>query len=130
MTTLLDFQYHSEDEKNQSKQLKVTCNLNNAAFKLKLEDYKQAVKLCTKVLKLDSQNVKALYRTAQVYIQLADLQDVKLTYKNLKENVKEYNKNAKFYSNMFAKMTKQPAEVSKAGHGAESKQGSEPVTAA
>uniref|UniRef100_A0A0D3H2C5 peptidylprolyl isomerase n=1 Tax=Oryza barthii TaxID=65489 RepID=A0A0D3H2C5_9ORYZ len=141
----------SEDEKKQSKQLKVTCNLNNAACKLKLKDYKQAEKLCTKVLELDSQNVKALYRRAQAYMQLADLElaevdikkaleidpdnrqvlDVKLTYKNLKEKVKEYNKkDAKFYSNMFAKMTKQPAEDGKAGSGAESKQGSEPVTAA
>ncbi|XP_062192359.1 70 kDa peptidyl-prolyl isomerase-like [Phragmites australis] len=114
----------SEDEKKQSKQLKISCNLNNAACKLKLKDYKQAEKLCTKVLELDSQNVKALYRRAQAYIQLADLElaeadikkaleidpdnrDVKLEYKTLKEKIKEFNKkDAKFYSNMFAKMTK------------------------
>jgi len=114
----------SEDEKKQSKQLKISCNLNNAACKLKLKDYKQAEKLCTKVLELDSQNVKALYRRVQAYIQLADLElaeadikkaleidpdnrDVKLEYKTLKEKIKEYNKkDAKFYSNMFAKMTK------------------------
>ncbi|CAO2184376.1 unnamed protein product [Urochloa humidicola] len=113
----------SEDEKKQSKQLKISCNLNNAACKLKLKD-KEAVKLCTKVLELDSQNVKALYRRVQAYIQLADLElaeadikkaleidpdnrDVKLEYKTLKEKIKEYNKkDAKFYSNMFAKMTK------------------------
>jgi FK506-binding protein 4/5 len=103
------------------------------------------------VLELDSQNVKALYRRVQAYIQLADLElaeadikkaleidpdnryslgngfckagstlityhadnfgnnprDVKLEYKILKEKIKEYNKkDAKFYSNMFAKMTK------------------------
>lgn len=114
----------SEDEKKQSKQLKISCNLNNAACKLKFKDYKEAVKLCTKVLELDSQNVKALYRRVQAYIQLADLElaeadikkaleidpnnrDVKLEYKTLKEKIKEYNKkDAKFYSNMFAKMTK------------------------
>ncbi|RCV31942.1 hypothetical protein SEVIR_6G226300v4 [Setaria viridis] len=114
----------SEDEKKQSKQLKISCNLNNAACKLKLKDYKQAEKLCTKVLELDSQNVKALYRRVQAYIQLADLElaeadikkgleidpdnrDFKLEYKTLKEKIKEYNKkDAKFYSNMFAKMTK------------------------
>ncbi|OEL34173.1 70 kDa peptidyl-prolyl isomerase [Dichanthelium oligosanthes] len=114
----------SEDEKKQSKQLKISCNLNNAACKLKLKDYKQAEKLCTKVLELDSQNVKALYRRVQAYMQLADLElaeadikkaleidpdnrDVKLEYKNLKEKIKEYNKkDAKFYSNMFAKMSK------------------------
>jgi len=106
------------------------------------------------VLELDSQNVKALYRRVQAYIQLADLElaeadikkaleidpnnryslgngfskvfcchdntlkyhadhfgtnprDVKLEYKTVKEKIKEYNKkDAKFYSNMFAKMTK------------------------
>ncbi|KAL8516595.1 hypothetical protein ACS0TY_015021 [Phlomoides rotata] len=39
----------SEDEKKQSKALKITCKLNDAACKLKLKDYKQAEKLCTKV---------------------------------------------------------------------------------
>lgn len=63
----------SDEEKKQAKSLKVTCNLNNAACKLKLKDYKQAEKLCTKVLELDSNNVKALYRRAQAYIQLVDL---------------------------------------------------------
>ncbi|XP_043708442.1 peptidyl-prolyl cis-trans isomerase FKBP62-like isoform X2 [Telopea speciosissima] len=114
----------SEEEKKQAKALKVTCNLNNAACKLKLKDYKQAEKLCTKVLEIDSTSVKALYRRAQAYIQLVDLElaeldikkaleldpnnrDVKLEYKVLKEKVKEYNKkDAKFYGNMFAKMSK------------------------
>ncbi|CAL4999861.1 unnamed protein product [Urochloa decumbens] len=107
----------SEDEKKQSKQLKISCNLNNAACKLKLKEYKEAEKLCTKVLELDSQNVKALYRRAQAYIQLADLElaeaDIKKALeidpdnRTLKEKIKEHNKkDAKFYSNMFAKMTK------------------------
>lgn len=63
----------SDEEKQAVKVLKVSCNLNNAACKLKLRDYKQAVKLCSKVLEIDSRNVKALYRRAQAYIQLADL---------------------------------------------------------
>ncbi|XP_054782988.1 peptidyl-prolyl cis-trans isomerase FKBP62-like [Prosopis cineraria] len=114
----------SEEEKKQAKALKVACNLNNAACKLKLKDYKEAERLCTKVLDLESRNVKALYRRAQAYIELADLdlaefdikkaleidpdnRDVKLEYKTLKERMKEYNrKEAKFYGNMFAKMTK------------------------
>lgn len=40
----------SEEDKKQAKTLKVACNLNNAACKLKLKDYKQAEKLCSKVL--------------------------------------------------------------------------------
>lgn len=53
--------------------LKINCNLNNAACKLKLKDYKEAVNLCTTVLELDSRNIKALYRRAQGYIQLVEL---------------------------------------------------------
>ncbi|KAI3743138.1 hypothetical protein L1987_60841 [Smallanthus sonchifolius] len=112
----------SEDEKQQAKVLKISCNLNNAACKLKLRDYKQAAKLCTKVLDADSKNVKALYRRVQAYIQLVDLdlaemdikkaleidpdnRDVKLEYKLLREKMKEYNKkDAQFYGNIFAKM--------------------------
>uniref|UniRef100_A0A5B7AKM4 peptidylprolyl isomerase n=1 Tax=Davidia involucrata TaxID=16924 RepID=A0A5B7AKM4_DAVIN len=113
-----------EEEKKQAKALKVTCNLNDAACKLKLKEYKQVEKLCTKVLDIESRNVKALYRRAQAYINLADLdlaefdikkaleidpdnRDVKLEYKTLKEKMKEYNKKeAKFYGNMFAKLNK------------------------
>ena len=39
----------AEEEKKQAKALKVACNLNDAASKLKLKEYKQAEKLCTKV---------------------------------------------------------------------------------
>ncbi|XP_076959123.1 peptidyl-prolyl cis-trans isomerase FKBP62-like [Bidens hawaiensis] len=120
-----------EDEKKQAKALKITCNLNNAACQLKLKEYKQAEKLCTKVLELEGTNVKALYRRAQAYINVADLdlaeidikkaleidpnnKDVKLEYKVLKEKIKEYNKkDAKFYGNMFAKMTKSSSNKAK-----------------
>jgi FK506-binding protein 4/5 len=112
----------SDEEKKESKLLKISCNLNNAACKLKLKDYKEAEKLCTKVLELDGKNVKALYRRAQAYINLADLdlaeidikkaleidpgnRDVKMEYKTLKEKVKEYNrKDKQLYSKMFAKV--------------------------
>ncbi|KAL5053886.1 hypothetical protein RYX36_034568 [Vicia faba] len=63
----------SDEEKQQAKPLKITCNLNSAACKLKLKDYKQTEKFCTKVLELDSRNVKALYRRAQAYVHLVDL---------------------------------------------------------
>lgn len=45
-----------EEEKKQSKALKVACNLNDAACKLKLKDYKQAEKLCSKVCNLGLRN--------------------------------------------------------------------------
>ncbi|CAL0306337.1 unnamed protein product [Lupinus luteus] len=123
----------SDEEKQKSKVLKITSNLNNAACKLKLKNYKEAEKLCTKVLELDSRNVKALYRRAQAYIHLVDLdlaeidikkaleiepdnREVKMEYKILKEKVREYNKkDAQFYGSIFAKMTKveQPKAAAK-----------------
>ncbi|KAL3020330.1 hypothetical protein AAZX31_05G138900 [Glycine max] len=114
----------SDEEKQQTKALKIICNLNNAACKLKLKDYKQAEKMCTKVLELDSRNVKALYRRAQAYLHLVDLdlaemdikkaleiepnnRDVKMEYKILKQKVREHNKkDAQFYGSIFAKMNK------------------------
>ncbi|KAL2463400.1 Peptidyl-prolyl cis-trans isomerase FKBP65 [Forsythia ovata] len=113
----------NEEEKKQAEVLKVTCNLNIAACKLKLKDYKEAERLCTEVVEIDSKNVKALYRRAQAYIHLVDLdlaeidikraleidpdnRDVKLIHKFLKEKVKEYNrKDAQFYGNIIAKMS-------------------------
>ncbi|XP_077227752.1 peptidyl-prolyl cis-trans isomerase FKBP62-like [Tasmannia lanceolata] len=138
----------SEEEKKQAKVLKVTCNLNNAACKLKLKEYKDAEKLCTKVLEIESRNVKALYRRAQACIQLADLdlaeldikkaleidpdnRDVKLEYKVLKEKMKEFNKKeAKFYGSMFARMSKlEQLESNKSGsQAAAAKQETEPMS--
>lgn len=45
---------------------------------------------------------------------VSSYRDVKLEYKTLKEKMKEYNKkDAKFYSNIFAKMSKlEPTEAS------------------
>ncbi|XP_073279860.1 70 kDa peptidyl-prolyl isomerase-like [Primulina huaijiensis] len=112
----------SDEEKEQAKALKVTCNLNNAACKLKLKEFKEAKNLCDKVLEIDVDNVKALYRRAQANIFLVELElaeldvkkvlelnpddrDVKSVYKLWKEKVREYNrKDAQFYSNIFAKM--------------------------
>ncbi|GAB2249057.1 hypothetical protein Droror1_Dr00012416, partial [Drosera rotundifolia] len=119
----------SNEEKNQSKALKISCKLNNAACKLKLKDFKQVEKLCTKVLELDSRNVKAFYRRAQAYIQLFELEkaeidirkaleiepdnrEVKLKYKALKDKVKECNKkDAKFYSTIFSKQVKRSEDT-------------------
>ncbi|WCJ28721.1 Peptidyl-prolyl cis-trans isomerase FKBP65 [Euphorbia peplus] len=112
----------SDDEKCQANGLKLTCNLNNAACKLKLGDYLEASRLCTKVLQQDPSNVKALFRRAEAYLKISELdkaeadikraliidpcnRDVKLKYKELKENQREYTKHqSQFFSTMIAKM--------------------------
>ncbi|XP_071721518.1 peptidyl-prolyl cis-trans isomerase FKBP62-like [Rutidosis leptorrhynchoides] len=66
----------SEEEKEQTRALKVVCYLNDAASKLELDelnDYKEVRKLCSKVLKIDRTNIKAMYRRAKASLGLADL---------------------------------------------------------
>jgi peptidylprolyl isomerase len=74
-----------EEEKKKSKDLKIACNLNDAACKLKLKDYKEAAKLSTKVLEMDSRNVKAMYRRAHAYLETADLDLAELDIKKALE---------------------------------------------
>ncbi|KAL6054443.1 Peptidyl-prolyl cis-trans isomerase fkbp4 [Balamuthia mandrillaris] len=62
----------SEEEKQQSKPLKVACYLNMAACDLKLQDWQNCVKNCKKVLELEPCNVKALYRRGQALCYLLE----------------------------------------------------------
>ncbi|KAG0564730.1 hypothetical protein KC19_8G134800 [Ceratodon purpureus] len=130
---LIEYDSSFDDaQKKQAKALKISCNLNMAACKLKLKDYREVVKLTTKVLELESTNIKALYRRVQAYIELLDLdyaetdikkaldldpdnKEVKLEYKRLKQKQVEQNKKeAKLYGNMFARLSKMEAAEKKA----------------
>eukprot|EP00246_Nothoceros_aenigmaticus_P003382 TRINITY_DN1451_c0_g1_i1.p1 TRINITY_DN1451_c0_g1~~TRINITY_DN1451_c0_g1_i1.p1 ORF type:complete len:595 (+),score=183.93 TRINITY_DN1451_c0_g1_i1:170-1954(+) len=120
-----------DEQKKQSKVLKVSCYTNNAACKLKLKSYHDAVKLATKALEVDSSNVKALFRRAQGYIEIADYDlaewdikkalelepkntEVKVLAKSLKQKQIEQNKKeAKLYGNMFARLSKLEAKEAK-----------------
>ncbi|TVU45247.1 hypothetical protein EJB05_04726, partial [Eragrostis curvula] len=111
--------------------LRVFCWLNHAACCLKLKDFAQAISLCSKVLEIESCNVKALYRRAQAYVESYDLElakrdvlkaleldpnnkDVKLLQVNLKKLQVESNKrDAKLYANMFDRTSKESDVVSK-----------------
>ncbi|XP_068658160.1 70 kDa peptidyl-prolyl isomerase-like [Aristolochia californica] len=112
----------SAEEKIQANELKTSCNLNNATCKLKLGEYVGALGLCTKVLEVDPQNLKALYRRSQTYLRTSDLEkaeadlkkalsldpnnrDVRFEYKKLKEKQREYQKDqAKIYGAMLSKL--------------------------
>ncbi|BAT85078.1 hypothetical protein LR48_Vigan10g025700 [Vigna angularis] len=112
-----------EDEKHRSNNLRLSCNLNNAACKLKLGEYIEASRLCTKVLQEDPSNIKALYRRCQAYMKTSDLEkaeadikraltidpnnrDIKLEYKELKVKQKEYNAyEAGIFSTMVSRMS-------------------------
>lgn len=113
----------SADEKCQANALQLSCYLNDAACKLKLGEYLEASRLCTKVLDRDEFNVKALFRRSQAYIKTSELEkanndikralvidpdnrDVKLVYKELQDKKKRYVQyEASLFSTMVAKMT-------------------------
>ncbi|MBA0720740.1 hypothetical protein Golax_008345, partial [Gossypium laxum] len=113
-----------DDEQKQIKALRISCWLNGAACSLKLSDFWGAIQLCSKVLDFESHNVKALYRRAQAYMKTSDLisaemdikkaleadpqnREVKLLQKTLRQHQVESNKrDAKLFTNMFARMSK------------------------
>ncbi|XP_057770453.1 70 kDa peptidyl-prolyl isomerase-like [Salvia miltiorrhiza] len=113
----------SHQDKVEGNSLRASCFLNNAACKLKLGEYEYASRLCTKVLELDSCNVKALFRRSQAYIRTCDLdkaeddinralsidphnRDVKMKYKEVKEKRREYVKHeAKIFSSMISRIS-------------------------
>ena len=48
----------------------IQCRLNYAACKLKLQDYRAVIVQCTRVLVLDPNSKKALFRRGQAYMEL------------------------------------------------------------
>lgn len=125
-------QAFSEEEKKQGEALRVSCYLNSAACKLKLKDFRVVVDLCTKVLELEPENMKALYRRLQAYVQVGELglaesdikkaleidpqnKDVKLELKKLRQKESEYQrKAAEMFENLFPRMSKLEVSKSKA----------------
>ncbi|OMO50931.1 hypothetical protein CCACVL1_30112 [Corchorus capsularis] len=113
-----------DDELKEVKALRISCWLNGAACSLKLNDFQGAIKLCSQVLDFEFHNVKALYRRAQAFIETSDLfladldikkaletdpqnRELKLLQKRLRELQAESNKrDAKLFTNMFARMSK------------------------
>ncbi|XP_006622320.1 peptidyl-prolyl cis-trans isomerase D isoform X1 [Apis dorsata] len=79
--------------------IKVTLLLNLAAVKLKEKDYRETLKLCSKVLQLEKNNSKALFRRSQAHmglneydLGLADLKQALLESPNNKDILLEIDK--------------------------------------
>ncbi|OIT29292.1 PREDICTED: peptidyl-prolyl cis-trans isomerase FKBP62-like [Nicotiana attenuata] len=120
-----------DDDRRLVKSLRVSCWLNGAACCLKQNDFQEAIKHCSKVLEIESCNVKALYRRAQAFMDTADLhlaeldikkaleidpqnREVKLIQKTLKQLQAESNKkDAKVYTTMFARMSNENSSAAK-----------------
>ncbi|KAL2505699.1 Tetratricopeptide repeat (TPR)-like superfamily protein [Abeliophyllum distichum] len=121
----------TDDDQKLVKTLRLSCWLNGAACSLKLNDFQEVIKLCSKVLDVESCNVKALYRRAQAYMKVAELhlaeldikkalevdpqnREVKSIQKNLKKLLAESNRrDAKLYTAMFSRMTNDASNAAK-----------------
>lgn len=57
--------------------VKLPCHLNIALCCSKINRHNQAVENCTKALEIEKNNVKALFRRAQCYVQQAKLSEAK-----------------------------------------------------
>jgi len=116
-----------DEQKAQSKALKKSCWLNQAAANLRLRNLRDAVSACNKVIEQDHGNVKALYRRAEAHIEgedfiegIADLRralelepdnrEVALKLKKARQLEAAANRRqAKLYGNMFERMAKMEA---------------------
>jgi molecular chaperone DnaK (HSP70) len=74
---LADLYDLSPAEQEEVNALKVPCHLNVALCCTKINRYPQAVENCNKALEIEKNNVKALFRRAQCYVQLSKLEDAK-----------------------------------------------------
>lgn len=116
--------YDVEEQKTKSIQLQVAANLNLAACYLKLQEFKETLDSCEKVLKHEAKNEKALFRIAQAHFGLANYQDAVKFFSDVldvnasnkeakvqialtKEKIKESTQKEKqLYSKMFSYLGK------------------------
>jgi len=65
----------SEEDHAQAKNLKITCYNNLAMVFLKLQMWAKAIDNANRVVELDDQNCKALFRRAQARVQLKEMEE-------------------------------------------------------
>jgi len=111
-----------DDEKKQVDDIKLPCLLNLAACQSKTQDYSECILTCSKVLDIDSKNVKALYRRGQAHSLSGEFEkakedldealqyspknaDIRAEHDKLKKKIKEYkDKEKQMFSGVFSKM--------------------------
>jgi len=119
----------TDEEKAQAKPVRVTVHLNTAACNLKLKEYRTCIENCDKALKIEDNNVKALFRKGQALSALYDWEDAERVFNKaleiepqnkevqreltlLKRKMAEQNKKEKIrYANMFARLSAEPQEA-------------------
>mmetsp|Transcript_17673 Transcript_17673/g.29056 ORF Transcript_17673/g.29056 Transcript_17673/m.29056 type:complete len:177 (-) Transcript_17673:1105-1635(-) len=78
-------QPQTDVQRSQIQNLKLLHFINVAACHLKLSNWEKAESYCTKALKVDEDNVKALFRRGRARIELADFEDAERDLKRVVE---------------------------------------------
>ena len=115
-------QSFSDDEKKETKKIKLSLYLNGAAVALKLKNWKDASESAGKALDLDAGNEKALYRRAQAFVETEEYDEARRDVRKLLEGdethregrallqrikkleAAQMKKDAKTFGGMFAKL--------------------------
>ena len=115
-------QSFSDDEKKETKKIKLSLYLNGAAVSLKRKKWKDASESAGKALDLDAGNEKALYRRAQAFVEVEEYDEARRDVRKLLEGddthregrallqrikkleAAQMKKDAKTFGGMFAKL--------------------------
>jgi len=120
----VEVDFKTDEDKAKSKEHKIPILLNMAQVNMKQKNYSDAVGNCEKVLDLDKNNIKAVYRRGQAWMALSEFdkanddlvrakeldpqnKEILTTLAALKKKIKEQQeKDKKLYSSMFSAIGK------------------------
>jgi len=121
----------SPEETKKVNEIKVSCNNNLAAVLLKDGKFERTIQCCNKVLEIEGNNVKAIFRRGKAYLGKENLDKAEEDLKKALEldpsdkaipkelatlkakSKKQEEKAKKFYSNMFQKISKEEESLYK-----------------
>jgi len=74
----VDHSFSDEVEAAEAKALRISCLLNQAQCALKQSEWMQAESICSTIIDIDAENVKALFRRGTARTQLQEFDDAKV----------------------------------------------------
>lgn len=72
---LRDPKYEKEEDQKKADELKLSAHSNTAICHLKLTEYSECIKACDKVLEIDANNEKSLFRRAQAQLAMSNFDE-------------------------------------------------------
>jgi tetratricopeptide (TPR) repeat protein len=112
---LLQLFYTFSNDKEEDRKvdlMKLSLNMNMAMCKMNLNKYEEAIGYCTEALRVDKENIKAIYRIAYCYLQMDKYEDMK-KYVDMGLKIQPDNKEFKGLIDMMNNKIKQEEDNSK-----------------